>query len=191
MRIIFCAVLIGGPAVRDVLAQTTVIESDARATLNTAVAQQVMAAYLYKFGNYIEWPEEVFANTSSPITIGVVDAPELADELKRMVKGRTVGGRHILIRRLEPDDPKSGVNVLFIGGSDTDHLAAVLAEARTQPILTVTTAENGLDQGSIINFVVVDGKLRFEVSEQAAGESKLNISARLLIAAHKVETGLL
>lgn len=181
--------LIGSLAVHDVAAQTTVIDKDARATVNTAVAQQVMAAYLYKFGNYIEWPEEVFAETSSPITIGVVDAPELADELTRMVQGRTVGGRHILIRRLEPGDPKVGVNVLFIGGSDTDHLAAVLAEARTQPILTVTTTEDGLDQGSIINFVVVDGKLRFEVSERAAGDSKLNISARLLIAAYKVVPG--
>lgn len=178
MRCVLCIMLAGSLAANDVVAQFPA-ESE--------IARQVMAAYLYKFGSYVVWPDEVFENSSSPITIGVVDAPELADELRRMVEGRTINGRQVLIRKLKPGGPAEGLHVLFIGGTDTGQVAGVLSDVRTQPILTVTALENGLDQGSVMNFVVVDGKLRFEVSAQAGRHNGLNISARLLVAAYKVE----
>ena len=37
-----------------------------------------------------------------------------------------------------------------------------------------------LSQGSMINFVVVDDKVRFDIAPQAAESSRLRISARLL-----------
>ncbi len=178
MRCVLCITLAGSLAANVAVAQIAA-ESE--------IARQVMAAYLYKFGSYVVWPDEVFEDSSSPITIGVVDAPELADELRQMVEGRTISGRQVLIRKLKPGDPTEGLNVLFIGGTDIGRLAHILSDVRTQPILTVTALETGLDQGSVINFVVVDGKLRFEVSAQAAGHNGLNISARLLVAAYKVE----
>jgi hypothetical protein len=41
----------------------------------------------------------------------------------------------------------------------------------------------------MINFVVVDGKLRFEVAPKMAEQRDLVISARLLVAAYKVDSG--
>ena len=42
---------------------------------------RVKAAFLYKFGSYIEWPSGSFARADSPVTIGVMGADALADEL--------------------------------------------------------------------------------------------------------------
>src|SRR2546421_352827 len=51
---------------------------------------RVKAAFLYKFGGYVEWPQGVFAKPDSPIAIGVIGADALAEELARIVAGRTI-----------------------------------------------------------------------------------------------------
>jgi hypothetical protein len=95
----------------------------------------------------------------------------------------------VIVRKIGRDDQLAGVNVLFIGRSHNSHLAETLSAAKYQPILTVSESEEAFSGGSMINFVVIDGKVRFEVSPKAAGLSHLSISARLLAAAYRVAPG--
>src|SRR5713101_3498199 len=147
---------------------------------------RVKAAFLYKFGSYIEWPSESFARADSPVAIGVIGADALADELAQIVSGRNVNGRPVLVRRLRPGDPIAGLHVLFIGGVDRGRLAEILAAAKGQALLTVTESEEGLELGSMINFVVVENKVRFDVAPPPSESDNLKISARLLGVARKV-----
>jgi len=147
---------------------------------------RVKAAFLYKFGSYIEWPSGSFARADSPVTIGVMGADALADELAQIVAGRNVNGRPVRVRKLRPGDPIAGLHVLFIGGSDTGRLAEILAAARGRALLTVTESEGGLELGSMINFVVVEDKVRFDVAPPPPESGNLKISARLLGVARKV-----
>jgi hypothetical protein len=153
------------------------------------VERQVKAAYLYKFGSYVDWPERTFESTDSPLKIGVIDADALADELAQIVVGRTINGRPVTVRKLRREDSVAGFNVLFIGRSNNARLAEILAATKGQPVLTVTESEEALALGSMINFVVVEGKVRFEVAPKTAGLGNLSISARLLAAAYKVTAG--
>jgi hypothetical protein len=50
----------------------------------------------------------------------------------------------------------------------------------------VTDWPQALDHGGMINFVQVNGRLRFEVAPQNAANEKINISARLLAVAYMV-----
>jgi uncharacterized protein DUF4154 len=147
---------------------------------------RVKAAFLYKFGSYIEWPSGSFARTDSPVTIGVIGADALAEELVQIVAGRNVHGRPVRVRRLRPGDPIAGLHVLFVGRADGGRLAEILAAARGQALLTVTESEEGLELGSMINFVVVEDKVRFDIAPPPSESSKLKISARLLGVARKV-----
>lgn len=158
----------------------------AQAAGGNDVELQVKAAYLFKFGGYVEWPERAFATASGPIRIGVLGSPTLADELTQTVAGRVINGRQISVQKLKPGDSLAGIHILFVSNTNNDKLAEILASIKGQPILTVTESDQGLAQGGIINFVVVDGKLRFEISPKAAQLCSLNISARLLSAALKV-----
>src|SRR2546428_8370638 len=54
---------------------------------------RVKAAFLYKFGSYIEWPSRSFARTDSPVAIGVIGANALAHELAQNVARRRRNGR--------------------------------------------------------------------------------------------------
>jgi YfiR/HmsC-like len=156
-------------------------------TADGAITERsIKAAYLYKFAGYVEWPETEVQGTR-PLTIGVLESSEMADELARVTAGRTIGDRPVQVRRLLSGDSLAGLHVLFVGGQGNDRLDDLLVSARAQPILTVTESAGALATGSIINFTLDQDRVRFEVSLPAAERSRLKLSSRLLAVAQRVE----
>lgn len=149
--------------------------------------RQVKAAYLYKFAGYVEWPEGSFARPDSPLVIAVAGADELADQLEQMVAGRSANGHPLQVRKLRKGEAPAGAHVLFVGALDKAELQDVLAAARSQAVLTVSDTPDAYALGSIINFVVADDKLRFEVALKQALAAHIRISARMLSAAYRVQ----
>lgn len=160
----------------------------AQSATSSDVERQVKAAYLYKFGNYVEWPERAFGADAN-LHIGIIGAGDLADELAQAVAGRVINGHQVIVHKLRPGESLSGMHILFISSANNNRLAEILANVKGQPVLTITESEQGLSLGSMINFVIVAGKLRFEVAPKVAQQGSLNISARLLSAAQKVASG--
>jgi hypothetical protein len=150
---------------------------------------QIKAAFLYKFTGYVEWPKSSFKEPNSPITIGVVGAEDIADELRRIVSGRSVQRRGLTVTVVNKESDLSGVHVLFIGHDATARVARLVEVARQRPILTVTDTPDGLDRGSIINFLVVKRRVQFEISVEAAEKTGLVLSSRLLAVALRVKKG--
>jgi len=177
--------VLGACALAAVVSALTV--GSIRAQSDTQASEyRVKAAFLYKFGAYIEWPDGAFARPDSPVSIGGVGADALAEELAQIVVGRSVNGRPVAVRKLRPGDSIENLHILFIGRTDARRLAEILAVARGHPVLTVTESEEALQLGSVINFVVIDDKVRFDVALVPADQSSLKISARLLAVARKV-----
>jgi hypothetical protein len=151
--------------------------------------QQIKAAFLYKFGNYVEWPLNAFSSAEAPLGIGVMGADELADELAKTVAGRTVNGRAIVVRKLRRGAGLTSVNILYIGRSEGARAAETIAAAKGHPILIVTESEAAFEQGGNINFVLDANKVRFDVAPPSSEVGNLKISARLLAVARRVVTG--
>jgi hypothetical protein len=148
---------------------------------------QVKAAFLYKFGAFVEWPASAFRSPAAPLAIGVVGADDVADELERVTSGRKVHEHPVTVRRLRRGDPVAGLHVLFVGEGEGGRLREILAGARGQPVLVVTDApRSSPPPGSMINFVTEDDRMRFDVALAPAEEGRLKISARLLAVARKV-----
>jgi hypothetical protein len=148
---------------------------------------QVKAAFLYKFGAFVEWPPQAFAEPGAAFTIGVLGADAVAQELEQISAGRTVHGRPVAVRRVKRGEPLAGLHVLFVGQAQAARLDQILTPA--QPLLVVTDAADGLPNGSIINFVPVENKLRFDIAVATAERMRLRISSRLLAVARKVVPG--
>jgi uncharacterized protein DUF4154 len=147
-----------------------------------AAQQRIEAAYLYKFGSYITWPDSAFAGADSPLVIGVAGADTLAQDLSTLVAGRDIGGRPVRVRRIQPDDSLDGINILFVGTRSD----ALFSAARGLPILVVTDGADGLARGASVSFVLVDDRVRFDVALDAAQQNGLKLSALLLSVAHNV-----
>jgi hypothetical protein len=150
--------------------------------------RSVKAAFLYKFLSYTEFPATAFADASAPVVIGVVGADAMAAELSRIVAGRTVGTRPIAVRTLKEGEAPEGVHLLFLGASATSSTGKLLRAAQ-QPMLVVTEADNGLAYGSMINFRIIDQRVRFDVSLEAVDKHNIKLSSRLLTVANQVYKG--
>ena len=149
---------------------------------------QLKAVFLYRFGDFVEWPAGAMPEGDRPFTIGVVGADLVAAELERSVAGRTVQGRRVTVRRLRRGEPANGLQVLFVGQAEAPRFAEMAASASGKPLLLVTDSEGAFGQGSMINFVAVEDKMRFDVDLASADRGKLKISSRLLALARKVVT---
>ncbi len=149
--------------------------------------RQVKAAFLYRFGGFVEWPTGTFARADSPLVIGCDGDDGLAGVLARTVAGRTIGGRVVQAVRLGRDGPAA--HIVFVGGGNKPAARERLDGCRHRAVLTVSDDGDVHGMGSVINFLVVDARVRFEVSLAAAGAAGLQISARMLSAAYRVQPG--
>jgi hypothetical protein len=147
---------------------------------------RIKAAFLYKFGGFIEWPDTAFAGPRAPLVIATLDADALADELERVTAGRRVQDRPVAVRRLRPGEAPEGVHVLFIGDAQNARLAEIAAAVRGEPVLIVSESPSATARGSMINFVVEENRIRFDVAVAPAEAGRLKISARLLGVARRV-----
>ncbi len=150
--------------------------------------QRIKAAFLYKFASYVEWPEQAFAAAESPIVIGIFDADDIAEELRTVVAGRRVGERLVEVEQVERLEGRGGrYQILFVGGAtDRGRVGRALALVEGHPVLTVTDARSGHPNGSIINFLDVSDRVRFDISLAAADRNGLRLRAQLLSVAREV-----
>jgi hypothetical protein len=151
--------------------------------------RQVKAAYLYKFAGFVEWPDGSFVRPDSPLVIGVMGADALAEQLEQTVAGHSANGHPLQVKKLKKNEAPGSVHILFIGALDKTSLQDVIAATRNQPLLTVSDNEEAHALGSIVNFVLADDRLRFEVALKPAAAARIRISARMLAAALKVQGG--
>ncbi len=151
-----------------------------------ALEASVKAAYIYKFLPYVEWPAASFANADSPQVIGVMSADAVHGELEQLVAGRRVNGRALVVRKVTPGDSLEGVHVLYLGRSA--RASSVMPMVVGKPVLVITDAPTGLAEGGALNFILVDGRVRFEAAPAAAERSGLRLSSRLLAVAERVVT---
>jgi len=160
----------------------------ANATSPPPLADQVKAAFIFKFCSYVEWPSGIFSSPQSPIVIATLarDA-SMAHLLEETIKDRRVGTRPVEIRILPNHvEDAAGVHLLYLG--DNSRLARrQIAALKGQPILIVTDLPRGLEIGSNINFRREDDRIRFDISLTAAQSNRLKISSRLLTVAGRIE----
>jgi hypothetical protein len=146
----------------------------------------VKAAFLYKFGSFVDWPPATFKGPQDPLVIAVQDDEAVAEDLAQLAAGRSVEGRPLKLRTLKDGEAPGPVHVLFIGTVRPARLRELIA-AIPGPVLVVTQQEGALQAGSVINFVAEGARVRFNASLASAEARGLRLSARLLAVAQSVE----
>lgn len=147
---------------------------------------EVKAAFLYHFATYVEWPESM--RRSESITIAVLGAPAVVTQLRAFLPGHTIQNRPVVVRALSNINDVRDAHVLFIGAENNGRLRQLVDRVGQRPVLVVTDAADGLEHGAMVNFQVVEERLRFEISLPAAESVGLMLSSRLLSTAMRVET---
>lgn len=140
----------------------------------------IKAGFTYNFAKLIDWPSGAFAQPDSPIVIGVLGTDPFNGTLDQVLKGKEANGRAFEVRHLKWGADLKGCNILFVSDSETAHLDELLHNIKGLPVLTIGQTAGFAQRGGIINFVVEDNRVRFEINADAAKQANINISSRLL-----------
>ncbi|HTK36568.1 MAG TPA: YfiR family protein [Caulobacteraceae bacterium] len=140
----------------------------------------VKAAFLYKFGPFVEWPASAFETPSSPFVLCVVGDDPFGAVLDQAAAGQRVGRHPVTVRRMAKID-RGGppCHVLYAAGSKIQPPAQALAAVQGEPVLTVTDGAHGDGSRGIITFVLQNSRVRFEIDARAAVQNGLSISSKL------------
>jgi hypothetical protein len=141
---------------------------------------QVKAAFLLNFARFVEWPATAFSTASEPFVIGIVGMDPFGGAMDQVVSGKTVNGRPIAVRRVSDPAALRACHVVFFATSDPRRLNEIAGPATSPGILTVGEAEGFAERGGMINFVVENNHVRFEINPAAASRAGLKISSKLL-----------
>lgn len=143
-------------------------------------AEQLKAAFLYNFALFVEWP--VAPAKEFDLCLYGGRPFEAADALA----GKTVGGAPVRVRRPAQAEELRSCRILYIDASDRKALERARAAVATAPVLTVAEASETDESPAMINLVVENGRLAFDIDMHAASRVGIKISSRLLRLARKV-----
>jgi hypothetical protein len=150
---------------------------------------QVMAVFLFNFSRFVEWPASTFPNATAPFVVGVFGHDPFGADLDAAVKGETVNGRPLVVRRVQSAAEATECQILFIHQSEDQRLGEVLSALRNRSTLTVSDLPGAAQRGVMIRLVTEQGRVRMRIDVDSARAAALTISSNLLRAAQIVGSG--
>ena len=149
---------------------------------------EVKAAFLFNFAKFVEWPPAAFSNATDPVRLCVFGEDPFDHSLERVVDGKTANGRAMQVLHVHSIKDVKGCHILFISWAEEKQTDALLQATRGAGILTVGETDNFARDGGVLNFVLQQNRVAFEINVDAAEQNNLKISSRLLSLARIVHS---
>jgi hypothetical protein len=141
---------------------------------------QLKAVFLFNFAQFVEWPQGEFADPATPLVIGVLGQDPFGAYLDATVRGETVNGRPLAVRRYRRVEEITNCQILFVSQPEQGHLGAILDSLKGRSVLTVGDVERFAPHGGMIGFVTDRNRIRLRINLDAARAANLTISSKLL-----------
>lgn len=152
---------------------------------STPLEDAVKATFLYKFGEFVQWPAEAVAEGAAFVLCAVGDDGVTA-VVDRAAAGQRVGARAVAVRHLQTVSPADRCDVAYLAGSPEQSADQAAASLHGAPVLTVADGTANPRTASVIKFVISDNRVRFDIDDAEAAEDRLFISSKLLSLARNV-----
>lgn len=141
----------------------------------------IKAVFLEKFTNFVDWPRNsTVSDTTQPFTIGVMGDSHFGMLLRDVYANEKILKKHIEILNNPDSLHLSQCQMIFIPGSEKDHINEIINLTKDRPILTISDTEGFAKRGVMINLYVERNTVKFEVNETAIRHSPLKVSHLLL-----------
>ena len=137
---------------------------------------QAQAVFIYNFTRLIEWPADY---KSGDFVVGVFGSSEVFNDVKSFCNGKMVGNQPISVAKYVNADDVGKCHILFISYGKSKELGAITSKISGNKTLIISERKGALDEGSAINFVIVDDKLKFELKASNGTKYGLKIHSNL------------
>ena len=149
---------------------------------NFAMAQSqsqesnLKAAFIYNFTKYIDWDN---GDAENKFIIGIMGTSSIDGPINEIAKNSFIKNKRIVLKHFSNAEDISYCNILFIPRGNGIPLQSVL-EKINKGVLTISEEPGFARQGSAINFVVNNDKLKFEINLKALNSAGLKAGSQLL-----------
>ncbi len=136
------------------------------------------ALFIYNFTKHIEWPANA---KTGDFVIGVVGNNDVFNNISNIAGGKKAGSQNIVVVKFKSVEEVIDCHILFVGmgQSNSSKFAIIQTKTSGKNTLIVTERAGMAKKGSVINFVVQGGKIKFELNKANAAKYKLTISSYL------------
>jgi hypothetical protein len=144
----------------------------------------VKAGFIFHFAQLVDWPAG--AGGGSDFVMCTLGDDPFQGQLETTLDGKAIGARLIHIRHVKQSQDARSCQVLFISDSEDQHLSKIIGDLGNSAVMTVGEANDFIERGGMIRFVLEQDKVRFEINLKAADPAGLKFSSRLLLLAKNV-----
>ena len=140
-----------------------------------ALKTKMKSMYIYQFAKNVYWPK---AYTTGDFTIGIYGSEELFNFLNTSFKDKSLGQQKIKFTFFKSSSEINDCHLLFISKEQQAVIPKVQKTLNDKTLL-VTEGENLASTGSMINFVYVQNRLKFQINKSKAEKKDFTIGQTL------------
>ena len=152
------------------------------AQISSSREYQIKAVFLF-----IEWPEDAFVSTDSPLTIGVLGENPFGSHLKEAIAGEKINSHPLAVEYYNEVEDINSCHVLFISPSQMSKFEEITTKLAGKNILLVDDTNNSMHEGSMIKFFSQSNKIQFQINPDAIKNTQLSVSSKLFRVAKVVK----
>lgn len=137
----------------------------------------VEASYIFHFSRFVEWPA-----TPRPqqFLICILGQNPFGNALADTVANENVQGESVVAKQVLTSEDAAACRIVFISSSEENRLEEILASLSNASVLTVSDLPRFTEHGGMIQFLLQDNHVRFQVNVATARHSGLVMSSELL-----------
>ncbi len=132
--------------------------------------EKVQGLFIYHFTKYIEWPED-----DGKLTIGIIAEEAVYKELSYRFASRS----DVEVKYFPKWEDATACDMLFTSTISANQFEELQAKLGNKSILYVSNRNGMATRGSMINFTVQNGRMKFELNEKLMDENNFRVSTEL------------
>ncbi len=140
---------------------------------------EIKAGFIYNFAKFVEWPGEISRDDKKALTLCISGTNPFGNSIAT-ISNKTIQSRRLEVRTLGKNRDFKGCNLVFINSSEKELLPQLFEALGNSPVLTIGDGKGFAQNGVMINLVMEENKVRFEINTGSARRARISISSKLL-----------
>jgi hypothetical protein len=148
---------------------------------------QVKAAIIVGLARATEWLGETNRAADRELRIGILGRDTFGEEATSLFRNPSrSGGRKVTFSVVNDDEARS-CHALFIPRTERRRAREQIERLKNLPVLTIGESDEFLEQNGMVNLVVKEGAMKFEINLAPVKAANLRIPAKVLGSALRVQ----
>ncbi len=155
-----------------------------------AIAQNeeytIKAVYIEKITRFVTWPDSLIAKKTEPVIFAIYGHSEMTEVAEQLYQNYKIKGKEVKIKIINDLNEINSADILFISKTSDDEVERILEILDNKPILTIGDTKKYAKKGVMINFVILDDRIKFEINKTSVDKALLHFNHLLLKQAEKI-----